>query len=294
MEAKAVNFETFENEVKSMPYLQKPQAYYNAVYVSKFRQAMNDGNSPYLPDQDGMIRPGGAYKLLENKFYNGATQLILRQQQAELGSPTGEFITTSQLKKAREDGVDVSIAEGEHPLYLEFKMELDPEPKRYGFVNVSQLTNPDAIRDYAKNQMTVSYATRKENYDKILPIDRKYSEPVNRADIDMGFDAGEVRKCNAKTAVEYFANILAASKTGITLKVTPEQVDLVRKDLDKVLSHDPETDRNNWRNFFKMGSEIHRKTAELVRKISLARSRENVPEMKKPPARKEPSFERGM
>ena len=138
--------ETLDNEVKKMPSVSSKRILthfdYGAIYASKLLKSISEGTSPFLPGEDGILKTNGVYNMRTNSLHHGISQIMLKERQAELGSPTGAFVSFEMVEKAQKAGFDCHVIKGEHGFDIVVQNPDDLKEETIKWFNESQIQNP--------------------------------------------------------------------------------------------------------------------------------------------------------
>lgn len=224
-------FDEFEQDVQEMPAVQKKKelaAYdYGSIYAAKVKNSLNNGTSPFLPNEQGLIDLKGTYNMRTNELNHGLTQIMLKERQAELNAPTGAFVTFDTIRKAQQNGIDCAVIKGQHGFDIQVQNPKKKEDIRtMKWFNISQIANPENLKSYLDEQMKLE--TEKTNaYNK--EHNPTFKDKKNPAEKVMDRPNDKVMKINFETPEQYFGQVLAAMSTGTKLIVSKEQAEIFKK-----------------------------------------------------------------
>jgi len=199
------------------------EAVVNATHQRKVvADAIKAGTLCCLPGADGYADTVPAVNIMTpHKPYHGENLLFLKaiQKQEQNGFPTAEYVTYHQIDKAREEGLDLYVRQGQKGVSLiidEQKETGEWENKNIRLFNVAQLNNPELIKEWAEKKI-------EEQAQKDLER--------QRARYGTGYTPQEKQKekgpaviaCSSTEPEKYLGQYLAAVSFGSKFKATPEQ-----------------------------------------------------------------------
>lgn len=239
-----LNLADFSAEVAQMPSVTPKRILthfdYGAIYAARLRKSLENGTSPFLP-KDGIVKANGVYNMRTNSLHHGIQQLMLKERQAELGSPSTGFVSLDMIDKARRNGFDCAVKMGEHGFDILVQNPKNKEDtKTIKWFNESQLTKPENLKAFLVQEQKNNAKFKQEWLDKNKPgFTARDASLINPARENHG-----LIECTAKTPEEYLGQVFAAMSTGNDLKVAPEIADnfakKTRELLDKKLDFKPE------------------------------------------------------
>lgn len=198
------------------------RAGFSAMYGRVFRNSLESGKSPFLPNAKDIVDFHPAYNIRRNQIIEGVTQIILKEKQAEKNYPTAAFVAYQSIKKAQENNVDCEIKKGEDAVVIPINSsETGIEVIRW--YNVAQLNNSNNLVRFYKDAMEKDHIQRQI----YLNRNRPGSEATNYACINLDKPNIAFRTFNKNNSSpeEYLAQVIAAGKHGIKLEVNKEIAD---------------------------------------------------------------------
>ena len=229
------SYDDFQNDVTNgidtmpnpKPNREKNMYDYCFDLAKKIKKDVLNGKSGFLPNEKGEIDIKFAYNMSENKWQAGLAQLALLHRMGELGvTDTGAFVTDVMVKKAIDAGVDTDIIKGQLPVKV--PLQTDGELVVNSWYHISQIKNPENLKSYLSERMTLD-AERVTAYNQEHHPDR--SPKNDRSKLEMDRPNTKVMNLSAYSACQYIAQVMAASQSGIRLRVTPEQVEQFKTNL---------------------------------------------------------------
>jgi len=194
-------------------------------------EGITNGTLSCLPGADGFADTQPAVNLVQGSYYHGTNLLDLKDHQKKNGFPTTEYVSDQQLKDAKKDYPDLSSKQGEKGILIHWEAhneETDKwEKKSVYLFNIAQTTNPEALREYAKEKQqeeTQKFVDKmREKYPGWEPKEPKQKEP------------GPVIECSSTEPDKYLGQYLAAVSMGGKFKATPEQAAEFSKNMETAL-----------------------------------------------------------
>ena len=272
-------FDEFEQDVQEMPAVQNKKeltAYdYGSIYAAKLKNSLNNGTSPFLPNEQGLIDLKGTYNMRTNELNHGITQIMLKERQAELNAPTGAFVTFDTIRKAQQNGIDCAVIKGQHGFDIQVQNPENKEDIRtMKWFNISQITNPENLKSYLDEQMSLK--TQETNaYNK--EHNPTYKDKKNPAEKVMDRPNDKVMKINFKTPEQYFGQVLAAMSTGTKLIVSKEQAEIFKKQTIDALEKEHSEGKVDRFAIFKLASNANTicvNTVKAIRENEKAKTKE--------------------
>jgi len=204
------------------------KAFRNAVIHATHQRkvvadAIKAGALCCLPGADGYADTTPAINIITpNKPYHGENLLFLKafQKQDENKFPTAEYVTYHQIDKAREEGLDLYIRQGQKGVSLlvseQNKETGEWENKNIKLFNVAQLNNPKAIKKWAEKKIEEQ---EKKNLEYLkTQYGANYTPPEKQKENN----PAEII-CSSTEPEKYLGQYLAAVSFGSKFKVNSEQ-----------------------------------------------------------------------
>lgn len=242
---KTVTLNDFKKDLKVTPPMQFDQKrektgyFYFKMLGEKFKESLENGTNPFLPDFHNIINLKPAYDVYNNTKFTSLTQFMLLTKQAELNAPTAAFVSYEIVKKAQNDGVKCEIKKGSKGLVIPVVDEKDWSKIIFKntWYNIVQIGNSENLLDYCKDRMTEKYV-QELNYNSNNYPSSLYKKTKNPATFVFNKPNKEITSLNSKTQepYQYLAQILNAIDSGKKIIVKPEQADDFRKKTISLLS----------------------------------------------------------
>ena len=284
--------ENLDSEVAKMPKISSKriltQFDYGAMFAAKFKKSLENGTSPFLP-KDGILKTTGAYNMRTNSLHHGISQLMLRERQAELGAPTGAFVSFETVEKAQKNGFDCAVKKGEHGFdILVQNPNDDKDRKTVKWFNESQIVNPENLRSFLTQEQQRNASERQAWLDQNKP--GKNARDASQK--NPGRENTGIMECTAKTPEEYLGQVFAAMSTGNDLKVSPEIADNFVKNTKELLEKEHKPGVKDKLAVFKLASKANEYCKAYCQAIhkeqgkqKAASQGQKAPEQKKTPAK---------
>lgn len=272
-------------------------------YRKDFLKSVEDGNCPFLPDESE------AGQLIDTTIpvklgTTGPTTMkdtlliMAKVKQAELGAPTPEFVTNEMIEGAMKAGVDTGVLEAERAKGLTTIMAVREDPKNEKskvidyknvvYYNLSQVKNPEMLRDYIAARYQKSREERAEflkgKYgdnayefkDKEYP---KFREPDEKTAI----------LCDGQNAAEIVGQAIVAGLNGKRMRMYKGEAEILKTELTKMLN------TKHKRVVAEFGKAVGKEVRKYTRAMKIeagqkSREAKNIPSMEK----KEPEMGLGM
>jgi hypothetical protein len=190
-------------------------AFQNTVYQRNMvGAALKNGTLCCLPGKDGYADTVPAMNLANHNVYHGDTLLYLKDHQKRSGFPTGEYLTQSQIEKAREDVPGLSILKGQKGVSIHVSERNDEtgewDEKHIRLFNVAQLggNGPAKFKQWVEDKRLEYFQS--QHGTKIQP-----PEPGQKA-------KGPEIVCSSSDPVKYLGQYFAAVSKGVPFKVDQE------------------------------------------------------------------------
>lgn len=284
MEQSNTTLENFDSEVSKMPSVSSKRVLthfdYGAIYAAKLKKSLANGTSPLLP-KDGILKTNGVYNMRTNSLHRGIQQLMLRERQAELGAPTGAFVSIETIEKARANGYDCAVKKGEHGFdILVQNPDDDKDRKTIRWFNESQVANPENLRAFLTQEQQRNAA------EKQIWLDQNHPGKTARdaSQKNPGRENTGIMECTAKNPVEYIGQVFAAMSTGNDLKVSQEIADKFVKDTTDLLNKEFAPGKKDLLAVFKLASKANeycKESCKAIYKEKEQKAPEQAPAQKK-------------
>jgi hypothetical protein len=190
-------------------------AFQNTVYQRNMvGAALKNGTLCCLPGEDGYADTAPAMNLANHNVYHGDTLLYLKDHQKRGGFPTGEYLTQSQIEKAREDVPGLSILKGQKGVSIHISEKNDEtgewDEKHIRLFNVAQLggNGPAKFKQWVEDKRLEYFQS--QHGTKIQP-----PEPGQKA-------KGPEIVCSSSDPVKYLGQYFAAVSKGVPFKADQE------------------------------------------------------------------------
>lgn len=261
-------FDDFAKEVQEMP--KAPPAHqndldYGEAYGNMIKSSLANGTSPFLPNEQGLVDLKGTYNMRTNDLHRGLTQIMLLERQAQLGSPSGAFVTSDTVRKAQENGANCSIKKGEAGFAIEVQ---NPDKKSdirtMEWFNISQINNPESLQQFLNQQMNTRTQETNEYNKNNKPT---YYEKKSPAQKVMDRPNQKTMRINFSTPEEYIGQVLAAISTGTKLVVTPQQAENFKNATIETLNREHKEGSIDKYAIFKMASKANNICKNTVRML---------------------------
>lgn len=223
-------------------------------HVKILSSSVENDCSPFLPSYGKLIidtQPACFfYKDSSNGFvpWNNYLALVMKTQQIALAADSPEFIEGHFIEKAREQGYDVDIIQGEEPVkyILDSKASLG---KTLNFYNICQVTNQDQLLQFLskefKERKTSRYEFLKEKYKEnaFMPNTELKRSPANDsskpfATISAKYfkqqkdsNGNDIPPSPKELAACMLGQIVAAGRLGMRGEMYPEDQVILKKGL---------------------------------------------------------------
>ena len=253
----------------------------NVVWKRKtVMDALAAGKSACLPNEQGYADTSPATNLINNTPYKGMALLYLKEVQRQRGFPTAEFVSTDQIDKAGEaQGKQVYKAKGEKGITIPYK-EQDKEtgewvPKHKTLFNMAQLSNPEVVRDYAKDVQQQNKTWAEEN-------SKTLRKPWHENEIT----------CTSSEPKEYLGQYLAAISFGARFKASQEQAAEFVKKTEQQVFEPSQTGKPNPMNILKLSNQATTYAKEyrdqvIEERMTAVHERQQQQQQQQQPARKQ-------
>jgi hypothetical protein len=203
-------------------------AFQNAVYQrSVISNALKNGTLCCLPGKDGYADTAPAINLANHKVYHDDNLLYLKEHQKKNGFPTGEYLTQSQIEKARDDVGGIYIIKGQKGVSIHFSEKNDEtdewDEKHIRLFNVAQLSGngPAKFKTWVEANRLEYFQS--QHGTKIQP-----PEPGQKA-------KGPEIVCSSSDPIKYLGQYFAAVSKGVPFKADPETAKEFAKNMDNSL-----------------------------------------------------------
>jgi len=218
----------FEEDVENRELSPREKAFKDSVINATHQRkvvadAIKNGTLSCLPGADGYADTEPAVNIMTpNKPYHGEYLLFLKafQKQEQNGFPTAEYVTYHQIDKAREEGLDLYVRQGQKGVSLligeQNKETGEWSNKNIRLFNVAQLNNPKLIKEWAEKKI-------EEQAQKDLEYQRtRYGTGYTPPEKQKEPGPAEI-VCSSTEPEKYLGQYLAAVSFGSKFKVSPEQ-----------------------------------------------------------------------
>jgi len=228
----------------------KEKAFREAVGNAAFQRkvvadAIKNGTLACLPGADGYADTTPAVNIMTpQKPYHGENLLFLKafQKQEQNGFPTAEYVTYHQIDKAREEGIDVYVRQGQKGVSLLISEKKDEnsdwETKNIRLFNVAQVNNPKVLKEWAGKEIE----KQEQKYLEYWQLQHGTGSKPPEKQKEKGPD--EI-VCNSTEPEKYLGQYFAAVSLGSKFKVSPEQAAEFSEKMVKALYVPMEPRRND-------------------------------------------------
>jgi hypothetical protein len=291
--------QTFRPPVNAAEEVAKNEALINMKHQRKMvLEGLKNGTLSCLPGEDGFADTQPAVNLVNGTYYHGANLLDLKDHQKKNGFPTAEYVSEYQIENAKKDYPELSIKQGEKGLSIHWEKKNDQtgewEKQSVFLFNVSQTTNPEAMKAYAEQKQQEERQSYIDYKRKSYP-DWEPQEPKQKA-------PGPVIECSSTEPEKYLGQYLAAVSLGGKFKASKEQADEFSQKMENALNEKfkklnaegkyEEQDYPDVRNISKISNAANAYCRDV---IQLSRQQENKEQYKQQQQQKQtqsPSFKR--